>query len=62
MDEIINAYTILVEKPEGKRTLGRFRCGWKDHSNMDLRELGCEPDSDQWRTHDSEPAGNFLTS
>jgi len=27
---VISAYKILVENPEGKRPLGRSRCGWKD--------------------------------
>jgi hypothetical protein len=33
-----NAYRILVEKPEGKRPLGRSRCRWEDNIKMDLRE------------------------
>ena len=28
-------------KPEGKRPLGRPRCGWVDNMNMDLQEVGC---------------------
>jgi hypothetical protein len=28
----------LVEKPEGKRPLGRTRYRWKDNIGMDLRE------------------------
>jgi hypothetical protein len=35
-----SAYRILVEKPEGKRPLGRQRCRWVDNINMDLREIG----------------------
>jgi hypothetical protein len=35
-----NAYMILVEKPEGKRPLGRRRRRWVNNVNMDLRELG----------------------
>jgi hypothetical protein len=31
------AYMILVEKPEGKRSLGRLRCRWVDKIKMDLR-------------------------
>ena len=34
-------YMVLVEKPEGKRPLGRPRCGWEDNIKMDLQELGC---------------------
>jgi hypothetical protein len=37
MREKRNAYRILVEKPEGKRRLGRLRCGWVDNIKMDLR-------------------------
>jgi hypothetical protein len=36
-----NAYRILVRKPEGKRPLGRFRRGWDDNINMELRDIGC---------------------
>jgi hypothetical protein len=35
-----NVYRLLVGKPEGKRSLGRPRCGWIDNINMDLLELG----------------------
>jgi hypothetical protein len=30
MGEERNAYRILMGKPEGKRSLGRPRCRWKD--------------------------------
>jgi hypothetical protein len=40
MGEIINAYKILVAKPEGKRQLERRRCRWDDNIRMDLREIG----------------------
>jgi hypothetical protein len=35
-----NAYRILVEKPEGKRPLGRPRHRWVDNIKMDLRDIG----------------------
>jgi hypothetical protein len=35
-----NVYMILMEKPEGKRPLGRHKCKWKDNIKMDLREIG----------------------
>jgi hypothetical protein len=35
-----NAYSILVGKPEGKRSLGRPRRRWEDNIKMDHRELG----------------------
>jgi hypothetical protein len=33
-------YTILVGKPEGKRSLGRTRRRWVDNFEKDLREIG----------------------
>jgi hypothetical protein len=36
----MNAYRILVGKPEGKRPLGRPRDMWVDNIKMDLREIG----------------------
>jgi hypothetical protein len=38
MGETRNAYRILVEKPEGKRPLGRSRRRWVDNIKMDLKE------------------------
>jgi hypothetical protein len=38
--EKINAYRILVGKPERKRPLGRPRRRWVDNIKMDLREIG----------------------
>jgi hypothetical protein len=35
-----NAYRLLVEKPEGKRLLGRPRHRWVDNIRMDLGEVG----------------------
>jgi hypothetical protein len=40
MGEKSNAYSILVGKPEEKRSLGRPRHLWVDDIKMDLRELG----------------------
>jgi hypothetical protein len=37
----MNAYRILVGKPEGKRPLGRPRHRSVDSIKMDLREIGC---------------------
>jgi hypothetical protein len=34
MKEIRNAYTILFEKPEEKRSLGRPRCRWKNNIKL----------------------------
>jgi hypothetical protein len=51
-----NAYQILVEKSEGKRTLGRRRHTWEDNIKIDLKEIGwvgvdwiyLAQDRDQW--------------
>jgi hypothetical protein len=50
-------YRVLVEKPEGKRPLGRPRRGWEDNIKKDLHELGCgsmdrvelAQDRDRWQ-------------
>jgi hypothetical protein len=39
MEEGRNVYRVLVEKPEGKRPLGRPRRRWEDGIRMDLREI-----------------------
>jgi hypothetical protein len=36
----MNAYGLLVEKPEGKRPLGKPRRRWVDNMRMDLGEVG----------------------
>jgi hypothetical protein len=40
MGEGVKVYRVLVEKPEGKRSLVRPRRRWKDGIKMDLREIG----------------------
>jgi hypothetical protein len=40
MGEKRNAYRLLVEKPEGRRALGRPRRRWLDNIRMDLVEVG----------------------
>jgi hypothetical protein len=40
MGEKRNVYRLLVEKPEGKRPLGRPRRRWMDNIKMDLLEMG----------------------
>ena len=50
-------HRVLVEKPEGKRPLGRPRRRWKDNIKMDLHVVGCggmdwtdlAQDRDRWR-------------
>ena len=36
-----------MEKPEGKRPLGRPRRRLEDNIKMDLREVGCNPE--EWK-------------
>jgi hypothetical protein len=40
MGEDRGVHRVLVGKPEGKRSLGRPRCRWKDNIKMDLQEFG----------------------
>jgi hypothetical protein len=40
MGEKIAAYRILVERPEGKRQLGRPWRRWEDNVTMGLQEVG----------------------
>jgi hypothetical protein len=57
MGETMNAYRILVGKPEGKRPLGRPRRRWVDNIKINLGEAGWDgrgciklaQDRDQWR-------------
>jgi hypothetical protein len=57
MREKRNACRLLVEKPEGKRPLGRPRRRWVDNIKMDLSEIGwggvnwigLAQDRDRWR-------------
>jgi hypothetical protein len=52
-----NAYRLLVEKPSGRRRVGRPRRRWMNNIKMDLGETGCSgvdwidlvQDSDKWR-------------
>ena len=40
MEEGRGVHKVLMEKPEGKRPLGRPRHRWEDNIKMDLEELG----------------------
>jgi len=40
MGERRGAYRVLVEKPEGRRPLGRPRHRWEDNIKMDPQEVG----------------------
>ena len=58
MGEGRGVYRVLLEKPEGKRPLGRPRRRWVDNIRMDFQEVGCgyvdwiglAQDRDRWRT------------
>jgi hypothetical protein len=41
MGEGRGLFRVLVEKPEGRRPLGRLRRRWDDNIKMDLQEVGC---------------------
>jgi hypothetical protein len=40
MEEMRNAYKIVLVKPDGKRPLGGHRRRWEDNIKMDLMEIG----------------------
>jgi len=58
MGEGSGVYRVLVEKPEGRRALGRPRRRWVDNIRLDLQEVGCgymdwiglAQDRERWRT------------
>jgi len=41
MEERIGVYRVMLEKPEGKRPLGRPSRRWEDNIKIDLQEVGC---------------------
>jgi len=41
MGERRNVYSVLVGKPEGKRSLGRPRSSWENNIKIDLQEVRC---------------------
>jgi hypothetical protein len=57
VERMINAYKILVRKPEEKRQLGGPRRGWEDNIRKNIREIRWEgmdwmhlaQDRDQWQ-------------
>jgi hypothetical protein len=67
MGEKLNAYRILVGRPEGKRPLRRHRRKWEADIKMDLGEMGKRSyglnssDSEQRRVAGSCEHGNELS-
>ena len=57
VEEDKSAFKILVDKPTGKKPLGRIRRRWEDNIRMDLKEMGFNAtnwvdwaqDRDYWR-------------
>ena len=57
MGEKLRVHKVLVEKPEGKKPVGRPRRRWEDNIKMGLQEVGFEgvdwtdlaQDRDRWR-------------
>ena len=57
MGEEMEVYRVLVDKPEGRRPLGRPRRRWVDNIRMDLQEveygymdwIGLAQDRERWR-------------
>jgi hypothetical protein len=78
VEDMRNAYNILVGKPAGKRPVGRPSLRWEDNIRMELKELQLEgvdwmhlaQDKDKWRTlvnmkmnlRVTKKVGNSLTS
>ena len=48
MGNVREAWKLLVEKPEGKRPVGRPRMRWENNINHDLREV--DYTVDDWKT------------
>ena len=40
--EKINTHRVVVQKPEGKISLGRHECRWENNTEMDLKAGGLE--------------------
>ena len=70
MGEGRGVYRVLVEKPEGRRPLGRPWRRWEDNIKMDLQEVCCgainwielAQDRHRWRAvvnADNEPSGSI---
>jgi hypothetical protein len=53
MGEGRGIYRVLVERPEGKRPLGRPRSRWENKIRMDLRKIGIDGANWIWVAQDS---------
>jgi len=78
MGQMRYAYDILVEKPKGKRELGKCRYRGEDNIRTELREMGLKGvgwmhmarDRDQWQVAEDtvmklrvlKKVGNLLTT
>jgi len=78
MEKRRGVYRVLVEKPVGKKPLGRLSHRWEDNSKMDLQEVGSggmdwielAQDRDRWQALGNAVmnlrvnynTGNFLSS
>jgi hypothetical protein len=55
--EELSSCEILVEKPEGERVLGKYKCKWDCNIKTDLQVIRCEvldwthlaQERDKWR-------------
>jgi hypothetical protein len=61
----INAFRILVERPDAKRPLWRLTCTWADNIETDINKMGYDSvhsEGSSYKTSGSMKAGNFLVS
>jgi hypothetical protein len=63
IEDMKNAYSNIVGKPEWKRKLGILKCRWENNIGIYFREIGCEGvDWMRLNIWVLKKAGNFLTS
>jgi hypothetical protein len=59
MGERRGAYRVWVGKPEGRSTIGRPRCRWKNNIKIDVREVGWKHGLDGSGSRQGQVAGCF---